>query len=246
MVNIINSYKLFFENESNTVWYKFKNDFIYNENKMEGVKIEAEDVAELITDLRMKKQESEYCDSEYKDIIEVLGHASVYDYITTTSDKISAFSLLSLHRMLYQYAPYPDEGGKIRNSNNYVTEAKFETVEYSKITEEILKLNNMVEELIIEKDEITVSRYIDRVVEIHHRITVIHAFHDGNGRISRAFLNWLFRLKNIPPVYIKHEKKRDYYEALKIADTQKNYEYLSVIFYKQILISMIQLNSSVL
>ncbi|WP_302782746.1 ImmA/IrrE family metallo-endopeptidase [Clostridium saudiense] len=246
MVNIINSYKLFFENESNTVWYKFKNDFIYNENKMEGVKIEAEDVAELITDLRMKKQESEYCDSEYKDIIEVLGHASVYDYITTTSDKISAFSLLSLHRMLYQYAPYPDEGGKIRNSNNYVTEAKFETVEYSKITEEILKLNKMVEELIIEKDEITVSRYIDRVVEIHHRITVIHAFHDGNGRISRAFLNWLFRLKNIPPVYIKHEKKRDYYEALKIADTQKNYEYLSVIFYKQILISMIQLNSSVL
>ena len=246
MVNIINSYKLFFENESNAVWYKFKNDFVYNENKMEGVKIEAEDVAELITDLRMKKQDSEYCGSEYKDIIEVLGHASVYDYITTTTDKLTAFHLTSLHRMLYQYAPYPDEGGKFRNSNNYVSQAKFETVEYGKIIEEILKLNTMVESLLKEKDSLTVSEYIDNVVEIHHKITVIHPFHDGNGRISRAFLNWLFRLKNIPPVYLKHEKKSDYYEALKHADLEGNFEYLSVIFYKQIILSMIQLNSSIL
>ncbi|MDK0631119.1 Fic family protein [Clostridium perfringens] len=246
LINIINSYKLFFENESNFIWYKFKNDFIYNENKMEGVNIESEDVAELITDLRIKSQKSEYCNSQYKDIIEVLGHSSVYDYILSTDTKISAFSILSLHNKLYQYAPYPEEGGKFRNSNNYVTQSKFETADYKEIMSLILELDEMVKNLLEEKDNLSISEYIDKVVEIHHKITVIHPFNDGNGRVSRAFLNWLFRLKNIPPVYLKYDKKAEYYDALKSADIEKDYDKLSVIFYKQIIYSMIQLNRKVI
>ncbi|BDU90518.1 ImmA/IrrE family metallo-endopeptidase [Clostridium perfringens] len=246
LINIINSYKLFFENESNFIWYKFKNDFIYNENKMEGVNIESEDVAELITDLRVKSQKSEYCNSQYKDIIEVLGHSSVYDYILSTDTKISAFSILSLHNKLYQYAPYPEEGGKFRNSNNYVTQSKFETADYKEIMSLILELDEMVKNLLEEKDNLSISEYIDKAVEIHHKITVIHPFNDGNGRVSRAFLNWLFRLKNIPPVYLKYDKKAEYYDALKSADIEKDYDKLSVIFYKQIIYSMIQLNRKVI
>ncbi|MGG5460015.1 ImmA/IrrE family metallo-endopeptidase [Clostridium sp. B9] len=246
LVNIINSYKLFFENQSDFIWYKFKNDFIYNENKMEGVNIEAEDVAELITDLRVKLQNSKYCNSKYKDIIEVLGHSSVYDYILSTDSKITAFRILSLHNKLYQYAPYPEEGGKFRNSNNYVTQSKFETADYKEIMSLILELDEMVKKLLEEKDNLSISEYIDKVVEIHHKITVIHPFNDGNGRVSRAFLNWLFRLKNIPPVYLKYDKKAEYYDALKSADIEKDYDKLSVIFYKQVIYSMIQLNRKVI
>jgi len=89
--NIINSYKYFYENESKAVWYKFKNDFIYNENRIEGVNIDKEDIAEILADIRLHKQDSEYCKSEYKDIIEVVGHASMYDYLMETKDNISNF-----------------------------------------------------------------------------------------------------------------------------------------------------------
>ena len=245
VTNIIDSYKLFFENCSKSVWYKFKNEFIFNENRLEGVEIDEEDVAELVTDLRVKQQESEYCGTEYKDIIEVLGHSSVYDYITTTDDGISAFSILNLHKMLYQYAPYPEEGGKTRNSNNFVTAAEFETVEYCNIINEIFKLDSKVKELIGNLDMLKVSEYIYQVVEIHHRITVIHPFHDGNGRTSRAFLNWLFRLKNIPPVYLKYTEKDKYYNALKKADNG-NFDDLSIIFYKQVFLTMIKLNNTII
>lgn len=241
--NIINSYDYFYKNESKAVWYKFKNDFIYNENRLEGVNIDKEDVAEILTDIRIFKQKSEYCKSEYKDIIEVVGHASIYDFLIDTEEPISIFKLLKLHTMLYQFAPYPEAGGKIRNSNNFVTEAKFETVDYNNIINELLKLETNLKELINKSNRISVSEYVEEVVKIHHRITVIHPFNDGNGRCSRVMLNWLFKIKGLPPVYLKYEKKDYYYEALKEADLNADYSHLCEVFYREIIRSMIQLNT---
>ena len=55
----IDSYEFFFTIEPNIVWYKFKNDFIYNENRMEGLELDEEEVAEIVTDLRLNCQNSE-------------------------------------------------------------------------------------------------------------------------------------------------------------------------------------------
>jgi Zn-dependent peptidase ImmA (M78 family)/fido (protein-threonine AMPylation protein) len=241
--NIINSYDYFYNNESKAVWYKFKNDFIYNENRLEGVNIDREDVAEILTDIRIYKQNSEYCKSEYKDIIEVVGHASIYDFLLETEEPISIFKLLKLHTMLFQFAPYPEAAGKIRNSNNFVTEAKFETVDYNNIINELLKLEEKLKELINKMNSMSISEYVKEAVKIHHRITVIHPFVDGNGRCSRVMLNWLFKIKGLPPVYLKYENKDYYYEALKEADLNNDYSYLCEVFYREILKSMIQLNT---
>lgn len=241
--NIINSYDYFYNNESKAVWYKFKNDFIYNENRLEGVNIDKEDVAEILTDIRIYKQNSEYCKSEYKDIIEVVGHASIYDFLLETEEPISIFKLLKLHTMLFQFAPYPEAAGKIRNSNNFVTEAKFETVDYNNIINELLKLEEKLKELINKMNSMSTAEYVEEVVKIHHRITVIHPFIDGNGRCSRVMLNWLFKIKGLPPVYLKYENKDHYYEALKEADLNDDYSYLCEVFYREILRSMIQLNT---
>lgn len=241
--NIINSYDYFYNNESKAVWYKFKNDFIYNENRLEGVNIDKEDVAEILTDIRIYKQNSEYCKSEYKDIIEVVGHASIYDFLLETEEPISIFKLLKLHTMLFQFAPYPEAAGKIRNSNNFVTEAKFETVDYNNIINELLKLEEKLKELINKMNSMSTAEYVEEAVKIHHRITVIHPFIDGNGRCSRVMLNWLFKIKGLPPVYLKYENKDHYYEALKEADLNDDYSYLCEVFYREILKSMIQLNT---
>jgi len=241
--NIINSYDYFYNNESKAVWYKFKNDFIYNENRLEGVNIDREDVAEILTDIRIYKQNSEYCKSEYKDIIEVVGHASIYDFLLETEEPISIFKLLKLHTMLFQFAPFPEAAGKIRNSNNFVTEAKFETVDYNNIINELLKLEEKLKELINKMNNMSTAEYVEEAVKIHHRITVIHPFIDGNGRCSRVMLNWLFKIKGLPPVYLKYENKDYYYEALKEADLNNDYSYLCEVFYREILKSMIQLNT---
>jgi len=240
---IFNSYKYFFVNDNNIMWYKFKRDFVYNENRIEGIHLEKEEVAEIITDIRLHNQESEYCKSDFQGIIEVAGHSSLYDYICDTEDKISGFSILNLNKMLYQYAPFPDEAGKTRTNNNLVLEAKFETVDWMDIPSELRELDKEVKALIESIEEISLTQYIEEVVRIHHHITVIHPFNDGNGRVARVFLNWLFRIRGLPPVYLKYENKLDYYDALSRADIKGDFTDLKNVFLREIMRSMIQLNS---
>lgn len=107
----------------------------------------------------------------------------------------------------------------------------------------MLKLDAAIKKVIEMIDLLSITEYIDEVVKIHHRITVIHPFVDGNGRIARCMLNWLFRLKGLPPVYLKYDRKEKYYEALELADLRNDYSELNNVFYSEILNSMIQLNS---
>lgn len=143
--------------------------------------------------------------------------------------------------MLYQYAPFPDEAGKTRNSNNLVLGAKFETVDFKEIPNALIEIDNQLKAILQNIKSLTISDYIDEVLKIHHRITVIHPFRDGNGRTSRVFLNWLFKLKDIPPIYLKAEKKQDYFDALKEADLTNDYTKLREAFYKAIISSFIEL-----
>jgi Zn-dependent peptidase ImmA (M78 family)/fido (protein-threonine AMPylation protein) len=239
---IINSYSYFFEHDCDFIWHKFKNEYIYNENRIEGGKLDKTEVSEIVTDLRLHKQESCYCKTELQDIIETAGQSALYDFIFEVDHVITGFSILKLHAMLYQYAPYPEAGGKIRDSNNFVTDSKFETCDSAQIANEIYKLDIIVKELVLKCDSLSVAEFVEEAVRIHYRITVIHPFHDGNGRISRVFLNWLFRLKELPPVYLKYNRKDDYYEALQIADLENDFIPLYEVFFNEILRSMTELH----
>lgn len=241
--NIIESYDLIFSQESSIVRLKFKNDFIFNENRLEGLEIDHDKVSEIVTDLRLKKQESLFCNSDYKTIIEVCGHSSIYDYIFSTEDSISAFSLLRLNKLLYQYSPYPEDTGTFRQTNAIVLGSNFETSDHYDIINQIAELDKEVKNLLLDIRAIPLTDFIDRVVRIHYRITVIHPFPDGNGRVSRAFLNWMFRLKGLPPVYLKHDSKQKYLDALAEADRNGDLRPLTEIFYREILRSMYELNS---
>ena len=205
------------------MWYKFKNEFIYNENRMEGLNLDEEEVAEIVTDLRMNGQESAYCQEKYEDIIQVVGHAALYDYVLETEDKLTIYKLLDLNKKLFQYAPFPEEAGKTRMNNNLVLGAKFETVDWREAAMELVKLQVPVEDLMRDANKLTISEFVLQALKIHHRITQIHPFRDGNGRSSRAFLNWMLRKKGLPPVYFKLTEKESYYKALEKADGQGNY-----------------------
>lgn len=222
----IDSYVFFFTIEPDIVWYRFKNDFIYNENRMEGLNLDEEEVAEIVTDLRMNRQDSLYCKESYEDIIQVVGHAELYDYILETEDKLTIYKLLDLNRKLFQYAPYPEEAGKTRTDNNLVLGAKFETVDWHEVAAELVKLQKPVEKLVRDIDQLTISEYILQALKIHHRITQIHPFRDGNGRSSRAMLNWMLRKKGLPPIYFKLPEKESYYAALERADKYRDYSEL--------------------
>ena len=91
------------------------------------------------------------------------------------------------------------------------------------------------------KDKIKISEYIKHVVRMHHMITKIHPFSDGNGRTTRAFMNVQLVRKGLSPLYIKVKEKKEYLDALEIADTKNNYDSL----YEVIIKIMLRCNSEI-
>ena len=53
---------------------------------------------------------------------------------------------------------------------------------------------------------------------LHHRFTLVHPFQDGNGRVARALVNYLFIKANLFPVVVDRDQRVDYLDALESAD----------------------------
>lgn len=71
----------------------------------------------------------------------------------------------------------------------------------------------------------------------HYKLVCIHPFDDGNGRVARLIMNYIFLKNGYPPVIIKSVDKENYLTALQKADTGNQ---LAIIEYieKQVIWSL--------
>ncbi|MDQ8054979.1 Fic family protein [Bacillus velezensis] len=243
--NIIDDYE-YFPSEKNThLWLKIQHELVFNDSRLEGLDVNLEEVAELLTDFRLKGKESKYYEKfEEGDRCEVIGHSFMYDCIKSKSfnEVPDRVGLLELHKILFCLSPHADDMGVFRKIDNMISGASIQTSPYYRIEQDIHLICKDVEDILNKKDEMLISDYVSKVTFIHHELTKIHPFEDGNGRIIRAFSNWLLKLKNLPPIYIPYGAKSEYVDALQKADTNWDFEDLDAFFYKRLLESFIILN----
>jgi Fic family protein len=60
---------------------------------------------------------------------------------------------------------------------------------------------------------------------LHYKFVCIHPFDDGNGRVARLIMNYVFIKSGYPPVIIKSADKNNYLRALRRADVGEH-EYI--------------------
>ena len=74
----------------------FKNEYVYNDSRMEGIDISEEVLCEIITDLRLNTQNSKYNIQKNYNLSEIAGHSLLYDYVFSypKSKKISIYTIL--------------------------------------------------------------------------------------------------------------------------------------------------------
>jgi Fic family protein len=60
---------------------------------------------------------------------------------------------------------------------------------------------------------------VERAAKLHHGISHIHPFADGNGRAARLAMNFTLLAAGYPPVSISPDIRLDYYRALEAADS---------------------------
>ncbi len=215
---------------------RFKANYVFHDSRMEGVDIDEETAGNIVSDLRIRRQDSPFCKEENQNIIEVAGLTLAYDFaFEEAKTNISVYDAKRINEKLFSTAPYPEYGGMYRQSNTLVLGAKFETVDYRKIPEMMYFLDKDIAALMSKYDGMSYSDYVESVIRIHHQLTVIHAFRDGNGRTSRAFCNMMLLKRYISPAFFKNKAKDEYKDALAIADATGKYDALYEVFFKAIL-----------
>ena len=224
--------------------YLFSNRYIFNDSRMEGVNVTPEQAAEIVMDLRLHMQNSEYCNEENEAFLSIAGHYDLYQDIFAEPVKkgISVYDTIVLNKKLFSHYPHPEFGGTTRQNNTLVLGAKFETVDYSEIFSELAKLDADVRDYYARRKEMPMSQYAQHVAWVHHRITVIHPFSDGNGRTSRAFMNMQFVRAGMLPIYIRVEDKQEYIHALERADKEDDYRELYELVFRLMIRSFVELN----
>lgn len=216
--NIYKEFKNKYISEKN-----FKERYLYNENKLE--------------DAHSKEEQQ--------------GLRLVYDYIQKKDnfDDISIYTLSDIHQILYSKAPYPEFGGKYRTDERYLPNSGIDVISPSLIVHEMnslrYEINSLVEEgrrLGKEKDPQNLLAYIDKCIELKCKLIKIHPFGDGNGRSIRAFINLLFRIANIPPIYIENKERNKYGEAMQLAVGDNDLTKIKQFYYYKICDSIISLD----
>ncbi len=211
--------------------FAYKSNFIFNDSRLENVDAKYGLVADMITDLRRKGKQSLFYHNTESPFFEIAGHSDVYDYVfdTTANTTISIYDTFHINRLLFSHAEFPDYGGRTRNMNTMVLGAKFETSDYHEIMNSLQNLAHDVDELDDGYPEMRNDEILHRVAIIHHKLTQIHPFPDGNGRTARAFMNRQLIKYGLCPVYITIEEKGMYFDALNKADKNNDVSFLESI-----------------
>ena len=208
----------------NAAW-AFKNNYIFNDSRLEGLNIEINELAEEIADIRMN---GSLRNPRTRYYVEIAGHSALYDMVFSECGKpdIDIYITLKMNRVLFSYLPHPEFGGRTRTQNTYVIGAKFETVDYHDVIPGLQNLNEIVKNLEENSKDMTKSEILREILSIHHKLTQIHPFCDGNGRTARAFMNFQLLRYGLPPVYILLKDKLKYIRALAEADSTNNLDNL--------------------
>lgn len=217
--------------------YVFQAHYIYNDSRMEGVITDQDTAAEIVTDLRMNQQLSPYCTEEYEAYLSIAGHYAMYQEILKdpVKETCSIYDTIDLNRKLFSCYPHPEFGGNFRQDDTLVLGAKFETIPFREIPMAMYHADQELQEFFPSRNQLSTSKYFEAAVKLHHSLTVIHPYADGNGRTLRAFLNMMLVRARITPLYIKVEEKSEYLDALEHADLTGDYTKLYIFLFQILL-----------
>lgn len=182
---------------------------------------------------------------------ERLGLKEVYKFLSNFNENnwVNIYIILEIHQKLYSKVNYPEFGGQFREENCFISSSDVPTCPYDQIGSEIKKLYPEFENLLKMAQDIKENNkfnqlidYINKVIELKCKLIKIHPFKDGNGRTFRAMVNLLFKLVDLPPVYVQKKEKAEYIRAMDQAVRNKNYDLINGFYYYKICDSIIELD----
>ncbi|MCE4956718.1 ImmA/IrrE family metallo-endopeptidase [Macrococcoides caseolyticum] len=188
-------------------------EIVSNDSRFEGIKLEIEEISEIIFDIDGFLEEGKIL-SENE--MQIIGLYYMYEKLLEENDIPDQYKLQDYHSYLYKMSKEYVKG--FRRSDNYITGAKVQTPSHTKVQEEMYLLAKDIRFIFDGSSREVNLEFVNSLAKIHQKITWIHPFSDGNGRVSRLLNNWLLQLKEYPYMVIKVKDKDSYLRCLQEAD----------------------------
>ncbi len=198
--------------------YKFRLDWNYYSNRMEGNTLTIDETKSvMIGNINVRNK-------PLKDVMEMKGHDETVQTILKMGKgelNISESRIKLLHDAI-MYEESPDEKikiGKWKTQLNHVINYRGEKFEFANPHEVSDKMHELINWVSAENEKIRERKRsaihpVELAFEFHLRYLTIHPFYDGNGRTGRILANLILISYGFPPIYIKDDEKDLYYRNL--------------------------------
>lgn len=219
---------------------KYRLDWNYHSNAIEGNSLTyGETRAFLMHGLTAKGK-------PLKDHLDIRGHNEAINFLyqmIKEENEITESDIRSLHKVIlvepYEVDTQTNEGipakkriqiGVYKTSANHVLTQTGEIHYYATPEETPILMGELMETYRQNKSNQKVHPFI-LAAYFHYRLTAIHPFDDGNGRMARLMMNLLLMKAGFPPVIIRQEKasREAYYYALSQADAGEYLPFFELI-----------------
>ncbi|MDH7463430.1 Fic family protein [Chitinophagaceae bacterium 26-R-25] len=207
---------------------KFRLEFNYNSNHIEGNTLTYGETALL---LFYDDTKGNHTFREYE---EMKSHDVAFDMVKDwakdkerplSETQIKNLNEIILVRPFWKDAVTPDgqntrreiKVGEYKKYPNSVRLQNGEMFHYASPTDTPIKMGELIEWFRSEEEKGEMHP-VQLAAVFHYKFVCIHPFDDGNGRISRLLMNYVLLKNDLPPVIIKSDDKRNYLQALHLAD----------------------------
>lgn len=180
-------------------------NMIYESNSIEGNSLTLRE-----TDLVLAKGLT-VSGKPLKDHIEAVNLALAWEHVKALADKTSQPTepdLLTIHRIVLTRVE-DHHAGSYRSGTVRISGS-------SSIPPNAVKVPDQMEQLFA--DIAAISDPVAQSAALHHGITRIHPFADGNGRSARLAMNFVLLAAGYPAISISPDERSAYYQALEAAD----------------------------
>lgn len=188
---------------------QFEIEMTYNSNAIEGNSLTLKETYLVVNEgLTIKGK-------PLKDHLEAKNHQEALDYLydLVEKSKKNTFSenlIRSLNQIVQQNID-KEWAGRYRNSAVVTSGANHRPPE-------AIVVPNMMREMTEWYSENKKMHPVELASIIHHKITNIHPFFDGNGRTSRLVMNIVLMQAGFPLVVVAKNDRKRYYATLSMAD----------------------------
>ncbi len=152
--------------------------------------------------------------------LEAAGHQAALLYVDELAahkSPVGHVELLEMHRRLFAQS-WPEIAGRFRNENIEITGTSYLPPHWQRVPQLTYQVLATLNDQIRQTQRTDLLRIATLAAQAHYDIVAIHPFRDGNGRIARCILNYVFRYFDLPYVIIPVEARERYLNALEAAN----------------------------